>query len=161
MKNLLILVFTFITFGAMAQTPASAVITGTTDVQKLNDEKAYPWFATGCKDYTPDAATLKTLKENMPADATLLVFAGTWCSDTQYLLPKFYKTLDDAGISRDRVKLYLLDEQKQSPEQLEKQYQVVSVPTFIVLQNGKELGRIVETVQKSIEADLVNKLQKK
>ena len=97
----------------------------------------------------------------MPADATLLVFAGTWCSDTQNLLPKFYKSLDDAGIARERVKLYLLDEQKNSPEQLEKQYQVVSVPTFIVLQNGKELGRIVESVQQSIEADLAKQLQKK
>ena len=142
----------------MAQTP---VLTGPTDVKILTDAKAYPWFDTGCKEYKPDAATLKTLQENMPADATLLVFAGTWCSDTQYLLPKFYKSLDDAGISRDRVKLYLLDEQKKSPEALEKQHNVVSVPTFIIMQNGKELGRIVESVQQSIEADLVKQLQKK
>ena len=82
-----------------------------------------------------------------------------WCSDTQNLLPKFFKTIDAAGIPRTQVKLYMVDEQKNSPDKQEKQYAVVSVPTFIILENGQEKGRVVESVQQSIEADLLKLLE--
>ena len=149
------------TFTTMAQeTPVSPVLTGKTDIQKLTDAKAYPWFNANYQSYKPAATTAAELKKNLPADATILVFGGTWCSDTQNLLPKFYKTLDEAGIPRKKVELYLVDEQKNSPEALEKQYGVISVPTFIVLQQGEERGRVVESIQESIEADLLKIVQK-
>jgi hypothetical protein len=48
----------------------------------------------------------------------------------------------------------MLDEQKQSPDGLEKKYKVSNVPTFIVLKDGEEKGRVVESVKVSLEKDL-------
>ncbi len=158
MKNLLILLFTFITFAAMAQQPAPLLI-GKTDALLLTNPVTCTWYTPTYESYKPDATAIANLKKAIPADATILVFGGMWCSDTQGLLPKFYKTIDAAGIPRKNVQLYLVDEQKNSPDKLEKQYAVVSVPTFILMQNGQEKGRIVETVQQSMEADLLKLME--
>jgi thiol-disulfide isomerase/thioredoxin len=160
MKILLALIFTSITFASMAQQTATPVPTGKTDLQFLNNQEACPWFNPTYQSYKPDAAVIANLKKAMPVDATFLVFGGTWCSDTQNLLPKFFKALDEAGISRKNVQLYLVDEQKNSPEKLEKEYGVNNVPTFIMLQKGQERGRVIESVQQSIEADLLKIVQK-
>lgn len=160
MKKYLLIFFTFFSIHAMAQQPANPVVTGKTDVKVLSDQTAYPWFTSGSEAYQPDKTVLVSLKKALPADATITVFGGTWCSDTQNLLPKFYKILTEAGIDKKQVTLYFLDEKKTSPEGTEKQFNIVSVPTFIVMQNGKEMGRIVESVQKNIETDLLNLLQK-
>jgi len=159
MKKLLIFLFTFISFAAMAQTPTAPLLVGPTDAQLLTQEATCTWFNPTYASYQPDAVTVASLKKAFPADATFMVFGGMWCSDTQNLLPKFFKTLEAAGIPKKSVTLYMLDEQKNSPDKLEKQYGVNNVPTFIVMQNGKEKGRIVESVQKSIEADLLKLVQ--
>src|SRR5438128_2132394 len=118
MKTLLVLIFTFITSAAMAQQTTLPVLTGKTDLQKVTDPQTCPWFNSGYQSYKPEPATLASLKKALPADATFLVFGGTWCSDTHHLLPQFCKALDEAGISRKSVQLYLVDEQKNSPEKL-------------------------------------------
>ncbi|KAA9340084.1 thioredoxin family protein [Adhaeribacter soli] len=159
MKNLLTLFFTFITFAAMAQQTAAPVLTGKTEIQKIKDAKTCPWYQPAYDSYKPDATVVASLKKALPANATFLVFGGTWCSDTQNLFPKFFKVLAETGIPEKQVQLYLVDEQKNSPEKLEKQYGVNNVPTFIILHNGEEKGRVVETVRQSIEADLLQLLQ--
>ncbi|MFC5271000.1 thioredoxin family protein [Adhaeribacter terreus] len=156
MKHLLAILFTFITFATMAQT---APLLGTTDAKLLTLESTCTWFNPTYASYQPDASTIAELNKALSKDATFLVFGGMWCSDTQNLLPKFFKTLEAAGIPQSSVKLYLVDEQKNSPDKLEKQYGVNNVPTFIIMQNGEEKGRVVENVRQSIEADLLKLLQ--
>ena len=48
---------------------------------------------------------------------------------------------------------------KLDPEGLAAKYEFSRIPTFIVEQKGKEIGRIVERPQVTLEADLVNILQ--
>lgn len=159
MKNLFLFFFTFITFAAMAQTSPSPLLIGPTDANLLTQASTCTWYQPAYESYQPNLATVANLKKAFPAQAIVLVFGGMWCSDTQNLLPKFYKTIDAAGIARAQVQLYMVDEQKNSPEKLEKKYGVANVPTFIILENGQEKGRVVETVQQSIEADLLKLLQ--
>lgn len=149
----------FITFTAMAQTPQPHTLIGTTAVKQLHKNADCPWYDSGYKAYLPDAATVAALNKTFPQDAKLLVFGGSWCSDTQYLLPQFFKTTDQAGIPNEAIQLYFLDEQKQSPGKLEQVHNVTHVPTFILLVNGKEKGRIVESVQQSVEKDLLQLIQ--
>lgn len=126
---------------------------GYTDEQQLASE--FEWFRQGYASYSPDSADVKQLSTAL-VPYTLLVFGGVWCGDTKRLLPKFYKTLDQAGISHDKVKLYLVNEKKRSHEKLEKNYTIKWVPVFIILKDGKEVGRITEKTEVSIEADLFN-----
>lgn len=114
----------------------------------------YDWFEDGVKKYKPRKKDIQELEKNGQY-LNYLVFAATWCPDTRELLPKFYKTLEESGIPIEYVDLYLLDESKKSPDQLELLYNITSVPTIIILKNGDEIGRIKEKVNESIEADLL------
>jgi len=52
-----------------------------------------------------------------------------------------------------------VDRQKKDPEGLAAQYDFQRIPTFIVLQDGKEIGRIVERPEVSLEQDLAKILE--
>ena len=84
-----------------------------------------------------------------------LVFFGSWCGDSKEHVPRFLKIADVAGISNKRIRLYGLDRSMKSTEGLEKKYQIRSVPTFICLKAGKEIGRITEAPTVSMEADIL------
>jgi hypothetical protein len=49
----------------------------------------------------------------------------------------------------------MLDEQKKSAYIHVKVWQITAVPTFIVLRNGREIGRIVETPTPTLEKQLL------
>lgn len=104
--------------------------------------------------YTPDNAAILRLSQKLTPGDEIVVFGGAWCSDTHNLLPKFYKTMDQLP-SKPNVTLVLVDLSKKSGKGIETPYNIEYVPTFIVLRNKKEIGRIVESVNKSIEDDLV------
>jgi hypothetical protein len=59
-------------------------------------------------------------------------------------------------LSEGVTQYYFLDLNKKSPEGLERKYKIEYVPTFIVLQNGKELGRIVEKIKQPIEEEVLS-----
>lgn len=119
----------------------------------LNDSTTCPWYADGYAQYTPSVDAVTKLQNSITAENEIIVFGGTWCGDTQNLLPKFYKVMD--GIKpTPKTTLVLVDRDKKSGEGIEKQYKIERVPTFIVLKNGVEVGRVVESVENSIEADL-------
>lgn len=119
----------------------------------LSDTVSYPWYAENYDDYTPNPAWVDTLAANLTPKHEILVFGGTWCGDTKNLLPKFYRVMD-ALPSPPKITLVLVDRKKKSGKKAEKPYNIEFVPTFIVLKDGKEEGRIVESVQTSIEKDL-------
>ncbi|HSB94386.1 MAG TPA: thioredoxin family protein, partial [Flavitalea sp.] len=64
--------------------------------------------------------------------------------DTQYILPKFFTMVDAAKFPEKNITIIGLDEQKHSLGNLAEAMAVVNVPTFIVMKNGKEIGRVVE-----------------
>lgn len=121
------------------------------------------WFDAGYKTYTVDAATLQSVKDKLK-NTEILVFMGTWCSDSQREVPHFYKILDNVGYNERKLKVVAVDNHpdryKQSPQHEEKGWNIENVPTIILVQNGKELGRIVETPQQTLEKDLAAILSK-
>jgi hypothetical protein len=125
--------------------------TGKADPAQVQND--FKWFDDGYKNYQPDKAAVSSLKATA-SEYRIIIFAGSWCPDTQRILPGFYKAIDQAGYSRQNTTLYLLDKKMRSAEKLEEKYQVYSVPTFILLKNNVETGRIVENPKASIEADL-------
>jgi thiol-disulfide isomerase/thioredoxin len=75
----------------------------------------------------------------------MIVFGGTWCEDTQNLLPMFYKLINQSNYPEKRITLVGVDRQKQSGNDLSAKYNIKNVPAFIVLKNdGTEVGRVVE-----------------
>lgn len=106
-------------------------------------DTAYTWFKQNQQGYTPEAGALQAFKANKDS-INLVVFGGTWCGDTKGLLPKFYSLTDAAGFSNDRITLIGVDRSKKTLHHLTDAFDITRVPTFIVMKNGKEIGRVVE-----------------
>ena len=162
-NKLLLIIFILFSTMAKAQTTVNTeqgVITGRTDVRVFERNMGYRWFKDGYFNYQPNLSAVNAIKENA-VGLQFMVFGGTWCEDTQLLLPQFYRVMDLAGIPKQAITLYFLDRDKRSPQGLENTFNVSFVPTFIILEKGVEKGRITESVNQSIEADLADLLPHK
>jgi thiol-disulfide isomerase/thioredoxin len=96
------------------------------------------------------------LIRNVNSGVDFLVFFGTWCGDSRRELPHFLRIADQCGVESSRIRLYGLDRSKKSNDGLSDQYHIQKVPTFIFLKNGGEVGRITETPNATLEADMLS-----
>lgn len=93
--------------------------------------------------------------------ATVRVFLGTWCGDSRRELSRFWKALDAAGGAVPfTIEYVAVDRTLQAPGGLAEGQSLLYVPTFIVVRDGKEVGRIVESAETSIEQDLASLLRR-
>lgn len=121
----------------------------------LMKEPAFSWMKKGADEYTPDHNAIVYLQKELPA-YDIITFLGTWCEDSQQQIPKLYKVLTEANYPLRHLSLYGVDRTKATKYLENKLYKIERVPTIILLKKGKEIGRIVETPEKSIEEDMVN-----
>ena len=118
------------------------------------DESRNPWFKPAYNDYRPDPTPEKTIHKDRN-HLSFIAIGGTWCPDTHHLLPGFVKSMDQAGIAPSKVNFIGVDHDKldsagQHP------YGATGIPVFIVNYDGKEIGRIIESVKKNIETDIAD-----
>lgn len=112
--------------------------------QDLTSDSAFAgWFAQNQAGYIPEKNALQIVKANKDS-IHFVVFGGTWCGDSKYVLPKFYALADSAGISQEQITLIGVDRSKKSGHHLTDIFNVTLVPTIIIMKNGKEMGRVVE-----------------
>jgi len=107
------------------------------------DTAAFAWFADNEQVYEPTADVVKSFT-NKKDSVSFLAFFGTWCPDSHYVIPRFYKIVELAGIDKKRITLFALDRTKNDVAHLAANFNILHVPTIIVLKNGKEAGRVVE-----------------
>lgn len=111
-------------------------------------------------DYHPDAEVSEALKPLIKHKAITIVL-GTWCGDSKLQVPHLYKILDTLNVSEKEVTLIGVDRSKNAENGLLDGLNILRVPTFILSEKGKELGRIVEFPAETLEKDLLNILEKK
>jgi hypothetical protein len=109
----------------------------------LENDTSFRWFHDNQVGYTPDAETVASLKAKGPA-LRFIVFGGTWCEDTKNLLPKFFVLMDAASIGNNQITIVAVDHQKKSTNHLPEEMHLTNTPTFVVLRQDTELGRVVE-----------------
>jgi len=163
MKNALTLLMLIMALPAMAQTKTYIVsndpeggyliYNGVVTFNDLDKESTFTWLKKGREEYKPNEDKLNYLRLHLK-EYSMVVFLGTWCDDSHELVPKLEKILQMTGYPADRVTLYATDRDKKTKGGEHKQYRITLVPTIILISNGKEAGRITESVDKSIEADL-------
>ena len=129
------------------------VYRGLIDFKILDDEPTFDWYNTGFDHYKPKKRYINTLKKELPK-YSIIVVMGTWCGDSRDLVPKLHKVLVEAGYPMDKLVMYGVDRSKTVGRGQEKPYDIHFVPTIILFDGTKEIGRIVESVHKSLEADL-------
>ena len=109
----------------------------------LVNDSSFQWFVENGKYGEATASAVAAFQKN-GSKITLLVFFGTWCHDSHNLLPKFYRLMDKAGFPESKIVLVAVDTRKIAVQQLHEKFHLKTVPTFIVLVNGKEVGRVEE-----------------
>lgn len=114
-----------------------------TDSILLADTVNFSWFPDHQKAYSPAENIVKTFSENKN-ELRFMVFFGTWCTDSHYIIPRFYKIIEQSGIDKNKISLFALDRTKKDAAHFAENFAVAHVPTIIILQQGKELGRLVE-----------------
>ncbi|MEP6844905.1 MAG: thioredoxin family protein [Panacibacter sp.] len=111
-----------------------------TDIQ---DDTAFKWFANNMKFGQVNGVAVDAFKKNTQ-DFQLVVFCGTWCEDTHNILPVFYRLVDKSGFPDSSITLIGVDRPKTTLYNLHKVFNVTMTPTFIVMKQGKEIGRVEE-----------------
>ena len=153
----------FTTIDAVYNNTNEKTLQGIINRKIIEADTTFKWFSTNFKYAQPDAAAIETfnLKKNK---FKMIVFGGTWCEDTQNLLPMFYKLVEKSDYPQKKITLVGVNRQKQSGNQFSSQYKIINVPTFIVIDNNnKEVGRVVEygkynAIEKEL-AEIVNSIK--
>lgn len=115
------------------------------------------WLEPNYTDYLPDKDLVLKLKKALTAEITIEVFFGTWCGDSKREVPRFFKIMDAANFSAQKIKLIAVgtgEAYKQSPGAETMGKGIYRVATFIVYKQGVELGRITEHPVYTLEEDL-------
>jgi thiol-disulfide isomerase/thioredoxin len=130
------------------------IVIGKIDRNLLTDTQKFPWFNKNYEAYNTAQSTDILYLTAFRDRVKFVAFGGTWCDDTWSLLPVFFRVIDEAQFPKNAVTLYAVDRNKKTLKDEATTYGITNVPTIIVYKDGKEIGRIVENVKKSVEADL-------
>ncbi len=134
------------------------ILVGLINREGLSKPPYSDWFNEYYTSYEADESTLTGLNMQMN-DLDILVFLGTWCSDSQVQIPQFYKILDYLDFDQSKLTVVALERSPdgtlESPRHEEADFMITNVPTWIFFRNQKEIGRIVEYPETTLEKDMV------
>ena len=138
------------------------ILVGKVNRDGLTQSPYKEWFTPNYISYVVDSATLTEVDVD---NTEIVMFLGTWCSDSQVEVPQFYKILDHINYDLNKMSVVALERLENrdlvSPQHEEEAYQIGFVPTMIFLRDGKEIGRITEYPKKTIEKDMLTILGQK
>ena len=126
-------------------------------MQGLCDEdglKATVWvefYEAVYNDYHPEMDIVVQLITALQG-VDIVVTIGTWCGDSKMHVPAFMKLLRTLNFDFSRLTIIALDRSFDGGQGIgERPYNTEKVPTFIFYSGDKELGRIIETPDGSLE----------
>ena len=126
-------------------TSGEIILLGKINLANLQTSKVTPWFNEEFNRVKIDFKMAKTLKP-FTKNLKIKVFMGTWCSDSQRVLPQFFE--------QENLEMFAMSEEKNTPSNFEKDLKIYNVPTIIFFKNGKEINRFVESPVESLESDI-------
>ena len=109
----------------------------------MNIEEFNKWYSSNQGYYTP-AVEIVNAMEAAKGKVQFVLFGGTWCDDTQFLLPKFFKLQEQSGFPDNSISFFGVNRAKQTLGNIAAAFKITNVPTIIVMKDGKEVGRVVE-----------------
>jgi thiol-disulfide isomerase/thioredoxin len=125
------------------QHPDQHILNGIITKYALENDATYGWYNSSGQNYKPSDAVLNTMKE-AAGKVKFVVFGGTWCEDTQFVLPKFFKLQELSGYPDAGISFFATDRNKKTVGGIADAFKIINVPTIIVMKDGIEVGRVVE-----------------
>jgi hypothetical protein len=120
------------------------IIKGLINKYTLINEPTFTWYIQSQQSYQPDQALIAAFENARDKGFQFVLFGGAWCDDTQYILPRFFKILDQSGFSEGAVTFFGVDRFKKTIGNMATVFNISRVPVIIVMKDGKEKGRVVE-----------------
>jgi thiol-disulfide isomerase/thioredoxin len=105
-------------------------------------QEIQPWELTG-RLSGKETKALRRIPLEAFTGKELVVVVGFWCSDSENWIPVLLKGLEN--FPNAKVVFYALDRKKMGGEDWKNSLKITLLPTFIVIANGLEKGRIEET----------------
>ena len=139
-------------YSATAQTPDTLI--GRFERQALLQEPFVLWFMDEYRDYPLEIKTLDEIHK-LEKNFDVLIYLGTWCSDSRREVPRFLKILDYLEFDYSRLTMTGLNRKKTAPDYPVNTWNIEYVPTFIFISEGKEIGRIIESPVESLGTDML------
>ena len=140
----------------------TAMLLGHNAPYMLNQGIYKEWYDKNYSSYNTDTLNIHLLSKLLHGKR-IDIFLGSWCGDSKREVPRMLKVLEQSGIDTSSIRLIFVNNTlaayKQSPQHEEKGKNIHRVPTFIVYENDKEIGRIVESPVVSLEKDLLSILR--
>lgn len=140
------------------------ILVGPITIEGLQQQPYAGWYQTSYSQYTVDTDLVGMFKKKLRKH-TIKLFLGTWCGDSRREVPRMLKLLERADFPLENLEIIALDSRKpnykKSPGGEEQGWDIRKVPTMILLRNGKETNRIVESPIASLEEDILSILNNK
>lgn len=112
------------------------------------------WYLKGFDSYIPRQDVVENLKAVNQEDLSIKIVLGTWCPDSRREVPRFMKLLEQWGFASEKVIFIGVDNSKNAPVGGYEELGIERVPTFIIMKNKVETGRIIENPVTSLEQDM-------
>ena len=157
-RRCLLIVISLIASGHGRVSAQAGPLVGSVSRSELRVQPFSDWFDPQYSKYQASEALVADLGKSMDG-VSIEAYFGTWCGDSRRQIPRLIRILDLASVDESRLTLVALSDQqmqfKRSPMRSEAKRYIHRTPTIVVLRQGVEIGRIVETPSETIEADLL------
>ncbi len=126
------------------QTAPVKILKGVISKSLINNDTSFNWYNPSHDNYFPDSTVIAAFKKAKRDSVQFILFGGTWCEDTQFIIPKFFRLQEGSGIADNQITFFGVDRSKKTVGNIAAAFNITNVPTIIVMKAGKEIGRVVE-----------------
>jgi thiol-disulfide isomerase/thioredoxin len=148
---------TFQAEGRMVRLSPRAPLVGKQTLEAIIEHS--PDYETRIKSYKPDGAAVSYLSK-YTRKTDILIYFGSWCPHCEAWVPRLVKALQSASNDSLSTQFVALPRNFASDADA-RSWGIQGVPTIIVIQGGREVGRLVGPPEAgTIESALVKVLEK-
>ncbi|MCF8302441.1 MAG: thioredoxin family protein [Bacteroidales bacterium] len=160
MKRILISIAVILwAVSAFPQSEDEKMPVGECTLQELQEGVFYQEFKREYADYDLNEYLVSKI-DPLIQQTDIVIVLGTWCSDSKREVPRFIKILEHANYPFERLEMICVDRNKETGDISIESLNIEYVPTFILYSKGKEIGRIIESPEQSLEEDLFEHLDR-
>ncbi len=119
----------------------------------------FPGWQVEVASYVPDQEVIEKL-QSIPSEIKIEIFLGTWCSDTKRNVSAYFKIMDMVDNPLIMTSYIGIPREDDSRKPFIEGKNIIKVPTFIIIIDNQEKGRIIENPTKSVEEDVLDIVNK-
>lgn len=134
------------------------ILLGHCSISAFQKDNFKDWYNANYNSFVIDTATVELIKPLLKKKR-ITIFMGTWCGDSKQQVPRMIKMLLAAGFDTSHLSIITVGNDaemyKKSPQGEEIGLNIRRVPTIIIYNKKKEIGRFIEFPVVSLEKDIL------